>query len=221
MLDLQRKQIEKSAKEQELLAPILYKQLGITAKYDDQGNITGYEEGPNAAQKSGIEKLLLDRSEAALKGELPVNPGLISDLDNQEKILKERLFKQLGPGWETSTPGIEALAQFGERKNTLLDASRRGDLTMAESLSMSRDSGNLNSFGATVSAGNRFLPAGASAGTGAAGYGSAAGMLASDRLAQYQGEMNAYNSEQKTWGSIFQGVGQLGGLALGSRFWAK
>jgi hypothetical protein len=222
MLDLQRTMIEKSAKEQELLAPILYKSLGIEPQYDQAGKLTGYKEGASAERKRGIESMFLDRSEAALKGELPVNPALTRDLGEQEGQLKERLFRQLGPGWETSTPGIEAFANFEKRKNELLDASRRGDLTLAEGLGLARDASSLNTFGATMNAGNRYLPTGSSAGSGAAGYGGAASLLASDRLASYQGELNAYRSDQDMWGSVFKGIGGIagtvGGMALG-KFW--
>jgi hypothetical protein len=213
LLDLQRKQIEKSAKEQELLAPILYKTLGIEPQYDDKGAVVGYKEGALAERKRGIESMFLDRSEAALKGELPINPALTRDLDEQEGTLRERLYKQLGPGWETSTPGIEALANFNKRKSELFDASRRGDLTLAESLGLAREGAGLNTFGATMSAGNRFLPTAQGAASGAAGYGSAATALASTRLGEYDATLKNYQIEQQSnpWGNIFAGVGRLGG----------
>jgi hypothetical protein len=217
LLDLQRKQIEKSAKEQELLAPILYKSLGIEPQYDDKGAVVGYKEGALAERKRGIESMFLDRSEAALKGELPINPALTRDLDEQEGTLRERLYKQLGPGWETSTPGIEALANFNKRKSELFDASRRGDLTLAESLGLAREGAGLNTFGATMSAGNRFLPTAQGAASGAAGYGGAAQALASNRLAEYSGSLQSYQIEQQNnpWAGVFGGVGRLAG-SLGS-----
>ena len=205
LLDLQRKQIEKSAKEQELLSPILYKTLGIEPQYDQQGNVTGYKEGALAERKRGIEGMFLDRSEAALKGELPINPALTRDLDEQEGTLRERLYKQLGPGWETSTPGIEALSNFNKRKNELFDASRRGDLTLSESLSLAREGSGLNTFGATMSAGNRFLPtaqgAGANAASRSAIHGRGHGVQADQRPARgarTTGEAGAITSLPRT-----------------------
>lgn len=221
MLDLQKKLIEKSQREQELLAPVLYRQLGITPKMNDKGEVIGYDEGPQAAQKQEIENLLLQRSSAALKGELPVNPALTRDLGEQEARLKEGLFRQLGPGWETSTPGIEAVANFEKRRAELFDASRRGDITLAESLSLARDASGLNSNAATVNVANRFLP-NVSAGTGvASGYGNAASLLAQDRLAQYQGELQAYNADQRTFGQLLGGIGSLAGTVGGAFAYGK
>jgi hypothetical protein len=51
---------------------------------------------------------------------LPVNPGLLSDLADQERQLNESLLKQLGSGYATSTPGIEAMKSFNLMKNTVI-----------------------------------------------------------------------------------------------------
>ncbi len=213
MLDLQRRQIEKSNREQELLAPVLYKSLGIEAVRNDKNEITGYKQTDLSERRSGIESLALDRSEAALKGELPINPALTRDINEQEGTLRERLYKQLGPGWETSTPGIEALANFEKRKNELFDASRRGDITLYESLGLAREGASKETFGAAMNAGNRFLPSAGAAGTNAAGYGAASSALASNRLAEYSGTLQNYQIEQQNnpWASVFQGVGRLSG----------
>ena len=48
--------------------------------------------------------------------------------------LDRTMRRDIGPGWETSTPGIQALANFNQRKTETLDAARRGDLTLATQL---------------------------------------------------------------------------------------
>jgi hypothetical protein len=95
-----------------------------------------------------IEKGLLERSKAALAGELPVSPGLISDLGKQEQELNERLRQQFGVGYETSTAGIQTLGDFEERKTNILEGARRGDLTMSEQLSLARQGMGMQAGGA-------------------------------------------------------------------------
>lgn len=86
-----------------------------------------------------VEGLLRQRTLAALKGELPVNPALMRELGTGEEELRASLFKQLGSGFETSTPGIQALAEFNQRKSEILEGARRGDLQLGEQLNFARD----------------------------------------------------------------------------------
>lgn len=79
-------------------------------------------------ERTETERLALDREQRALRGELPVDKGLMQDLADREKQVRERLFAQLGEGYETSTPGIEALKQFEGFRERTLDAARRGDI---------------------------------------------------------------------------------------------
>lgn len=87
-----------------------------------------------APERQEIEQLQLDRSIAALRGELPVDPALLRDLDQEEQKLRDQLKKQLGTGFETSTPGIEALSEFGNRRSEILERARRGDIAAADRL---------------------------------------------------------------------------------------
>lgn len=162
--DLQREQTEVLRQQRDilleqqrisqLLNPILFKQSGFNPITDDSGRIIGFEEDPNDPAlitqqleqriaeatledlplRRQVEKGLLQRSLAALRGDLPVNPALTNDLTRAENELHSRLLDQLGPGYETSTPGIEALAEFNKRKIELIEGARRDDLTLAEQL---------------------------------------------------------------------------------------
>jgi hypothetical protein len=98
------------------------------------------------AKRQEIELRLLEREEAALRGELPVNPALLSDLEEQEESLRAQLAQQLGPGFETSTPAIQALAEFEQRKQEILENARRGDLGFAQQLA-----NNMGGFSESVS----------------------------------------------------------------------
>lgn len=174
--DLQRQQTEllqqqttilnANLRQQELLAPILYKAQGIQPIYGEGGEITGFEELPltpeeqaqqqltqsflerslaqlereeaAAPQEAEIEGLLRERTLAALRGEAEVDPSVTRGLEESEAQLREHLFRQLGSGYETSTPGIQALAEFEKRKQEVLSGARRAELTLGEQLGLAR-----------------------------------------------------------------------------------
>lgn len=113
------------------------KQLRSVERYSQRvGDITSLSrvETPAENLREENEQLLLERQNSALRGELPVNPALLSSLDEQEEELKASLLENLGTGFETSTPGIEALANFEEKKQAILEASRRDDIASAGGL---------------------------------------------------------------------------------------
>lgn len=183
-----------------------------------------------------IEKGLLDRSLAALQGKLPVDPSLINSLNEEERTLRDRLLRQFGPGYESTTPGVEALSKLSERRNTLLDASRRGDLTLAESLGIARQGANeqalqtLTTLGQSTGAdafsrnASTFgqlaaIPGFAGATSGgfgslAAGYSSPLSSLQSDRALRTQVAMQNAQAASQAQSQLFGGLGQLGGMAL-------
>lgn len=53
----------------------------------------------------------------ALKGEEPIDATLRHSWDEKEKQVRERLRRQMGPDYETSTGGSEALALFDRQRN--------------------------------------------------------------------------------------------------------
>lgn len=158
--------LQENIRQQELLAPFLYQSQGIKPIYDEQSRIIGYEQLPLTEEEQAqaqlqqefldrslaslareeelapgqqeISRLLQERSLAALKGELPTDPTVLRQLGESETQLREQLFKQLGPGYETSTPGIQALAEFQKRRQEIIAGASRADLTLAEQLGMAR-----------------------------------------------------------------------------------
>lgn len=114
--------------------------------------LTGFEKiPPTEAEKlrEEIELGLLERSKAALEGKLPVSPTLEREIEEQEKLLRETLLRNLGPGYETSTPGIEALQEHMSRATEAREAARRGELTLSEQLSLARGGQNFQMGQAT------------------------------------------------------------------------
>ena len=165
--------LQEQARQQELLAPFLFESAGIRPIMDDRGRIAGFErvepseedrllqelnldvlrrtreqfleqeEDPLADRRRAVEEGLLARSEAALAGDLPVSPALEDELSEQERRLRAELLQTLGPDYETSTPGIEALDRFRRTSSTLREEARRGQLTLAEGLGLARGAANL------------------------------------------------------------------------------
>jgi hypothetical protein len=170
LLGLQADSLTRQSKLQDLLMPYQLRQLGLTPSFDASGAISGVTEGPQAkamrdlqdrysqfasTQLEGqmkaapgaaeIQQRFQDRTLAALKGELPVNPALTRSLTEGERDLRNSLRQQIGTGYETSSPGIESLDRFNTSKNILLENARRGDITTAETMGLARGASNTGS----------------------------------------------------------------------------
>ena len=193
ILRQQRDIVEAQVEQQRLLTPLLFEAQGLTPEVDDEGNITGFtrEEDPLADLRGDIERGFLERTQAALNGELPVDSGLLADLDQQETELRDRLFTQLGADFETSSPGIEALSEFSENRSQILDGARRGDLTLGEQLSLSRQGSQeqlLSSFLSRAGGTSDFFGSGAnSLSQLGSSFGNTIGGLRQNRSLELQG----------------------------------
>ena len=102
------------------------------------------EEEELAELERQIAKESGERTLKGLRGELPLDPALERDIEKGRLELHEKLRSQLGPGFEISTPGIEALGDFDERANILRDAARRGQLTALEGIGQTRTAASLS-----------------------------------------------------------------------------
>ena len=235
LADLSQQGIDLAGSQQQLssqLLPLFLENIGLQGQFGEGGALTGLSRAPLSEQQQRIQGLtgeieqgFLERTRAALAGELPVNPALLSDLERQETDLRNTLRKQLGTGFETSSPGIEALARFQEGRTGALESARRGDLTLGEQLGIARQQQNL----ATQQIGlgnmlglNTFQGGALSALQGAAGIGSTtlSQMLQGRGLQQGVANANAQLSQQSSagLGSLFGTLltAPLGGTALGS-----
>jgi hypothetical protein len=111
--------------EQELAKRSLEIQEQMFADY--QRNV---EEGrPVTEAQRRIALLQAERLEKALKGELPVSPGLERSLEEQEQQLKEELSAQLGPNFAETTAGIQRLEEFRARSEAIREQVRTGEIT--------------------------------------------------------------------------------------------
>ena len=191
-----------------------------------------------------VETRQLERTLAALKGELPVNPALLRELDEQETLLREDLRRQLGPGFETSTPGRDALDNFFRQKEELLEGSRRADIRDFEALSIARGSlrrGDVNTGGnigpspfIAANLPSRFgdifrgsdIIQNRSSSTAqlsnvSSGFNAIGAQLQRDQDREFKARIfNAQNRGSSSFGSIFGGVANLFGIGVGiSRCW--
>lgn len=214
---------KKAAKQQQALLPFLAKQAGYNVTINKKGFIKDITEDPATAalnaQDQEIKRLFNERSLAALRGELPVDPVLERELESQEETLRQRLSSQFGPGYETSTPGIQTLDEFFRSAEGLRANARRGELTLAEQLGLARREGdaaeNTNALnilrsgaiGDPLTFANAF-------GSIATGYGNAQQPYQFDRRMQF--EANVQNSANQM--SFLSGIGSLAGTAFGAIF---
>ena len=132
-LDLMREQLgilQQTRVETEMLKPFVLQTMGLVEEAGAYRHMTEEEKlammTPNERLSQEALTLTQQRQIAALKGELPVSPALEADIASQEKTLREGLSRRLGTGWETTTPGIQALSEFQKRSGLLREEARRG-----------------------------------------------------------------------------------------------
>ncbi|PWT71740.1 MAG: hypothetical protein C5B59_17325 [Bacteroidetes bacterium] len=187
-------------------------------------------------EQFGLTSELFNREQQALEGKLPVDPGLITSLNEQQAQTEEGLRNNLGPGWATSTPAIQAMSKFNLNKQNILESARRGDLSMAEQLGLAMNpsqffgSPSAGSFGGMYGAPNFAGQAGGIPGQIAGQFGTLFGNAAQGYNAplQYwqnlQGmglQANMANAQNSlgVLGALGGGIGQLAGMgAYGALF---
>ena len=219
-LKLQREILTQQRQQQQVLVPFLAEQEGFKAETDAFGNITKIAKIPDPldATRKELQKGLLYRSLAALKGELPVDPALEKSLSVNEQQIRERLQAQLGPGFETSTAGIQSLEEFRRSAETLRFGARTQTLSLAEQLGITRDQQDIfrrQSAQDVLQHSVNTVPLGLAGGFGqnAQGFGQAQQPFIQQRQMELQAAIA--NSQQKSQG-FGQAIGAIG--AIGSLF---
>ena len=216
LLALQTEILKQQRQQQAVLLPFLAEQEGFQVETDQFGNVTKISKTPSELEnmQKELETKLTRRSLDALAGNLPVSPGLERDISKNTETLRERLGQQLGPGFETSSPGIEALAKDTENAEVLREGARTAQLTLAEQLSITRSqqdqfqrqsSQDILRQGAV---GDPLTLAGAFGQT-ASGYGKAQEPFIAQRQMQLQASMANASSKASMFGA---GIGLIGSL---------
>lgn len=70
-------------------------------------------------------------ADKVMAGEVPYDPMIIQTLKDQSDATQGQLMKNLGAGWETSTPAIEAMARNQQLQTAVLESERRKDISAA------------------------------------------------------------------------------------------
>lgn len=71
------------------------------------------------------------RAQAALSGQLPVDPALVESLNEQRRQFEEQARQQWGPGYQSATPYQNAKYYLDLSQNNSLEAARRQDIATA------------------------------------------------------------------------------------------
>jgi hypothetical protein len=133
--------MQQQQQESRVLGQLQYEQQGYTPTYNEKGVLTGLTQSDQMKQQRAMQDQITGeyqkRSLAALHGELPVDPGLMIDLQRQERAQQQTLAQQFGQGGQGSTGAMQASDMFAARKNAILEGARRGDLTLSEQLGAS------------------------------------------------------------------------------------
>ncbi len=64
----------------------------------------------------------------AMKGEMPISPALEEEIANRRATMENTLSQKLGPNWQTTTPGIQAMKAFDEAASLTREEARRGQV---------------------------------------------------------------------------------------------
>lgn len=214
---LERQIVEETREQNKVLLPFLAKQEGFDVQVDPTtGQITGISqiETPEMARDKEIRGLFQERSLKALKGELPVDPALERSLEEQETELRNRLMQQFGPGYETSTPGIQTMGEFFRSAEELRSGARTGQLTLAEQLGLTREQQEMYRRGTSQDVLRQFGVADPMSFAGALGqvqqgYLQAAAPFTEERRFQESQDLAKRGQNMAMAGSVISGLGSI------------
>lgn len=141
LLRLSKEDAIRRAQLEKLTLPLALEAAGKKPVFDSTGNIIGLEDIPGTAKTEleGLqEQFALESTREALRGirgQVPVGDPFENRIEQDRQALNERLRRQLGPGYETSSPGIQALSEFEARANEARENIRFGRLSQSAALS--------------------------------------------------------------------------------------
>ncbi len=153
-----------------------------------------------------------------LRGEEAKTLGpLKNNIAKQEQALRQKLQAQLGPGYENTTAGIQALQAFNEQSSNALANAQQGSL--AQLLGVAQDTSGRYGMQSNI----------ANAGTVGQAYGNISGRKASAMAgtpisgagAQFVGDLQSARGDQQTLGTLLQVAGTGASLYSGGAFDTK
>lgn len=210
--EFQLEELRRASEFEQQIIPLIFEDLGYVLD-EETGEYVLTEEAARLDELGGeFTTLQLEQGIAALKGELPVSPGLERGITKAGENLEARLLKDLGTGFATSSPGIEALAEqagvfeglrFDVGRGIISDASAR-DLA-AQSVGAATGAATAGTLGATV--GLPLSVAGAISGP--------LSLYQGDRALQLSASAASAQNNAMILSSLFGAAGTGLGLAVG------
>ena len=230
----QKSEIDVLQQTYQTLTPQIFTQLGYDVQIGDNGAITDIKPlseeemlqrmSPLQRDMYNIAKQTAELNLKALKGELPVSPALEANLQKQKQLLQETLSRQLGPNWQSTTPGIQAMNEFEKNAELLREEARRGMLTTSSGLLTNAQNRLRTGISDIVSGSQIGLPGLAAergllaTGTGLAGaYSNLANRYYQDRYLQWQSMLANAQLHAGMQQSLLNLIGTIGGVYLGAR----
>jgi len=225
-LDLGLGTLQKTLQQSQALSPALLKEAGYDTTFTPEGTVAGITKlkDPNAALRKQIEEGFNLRSLQALKGGLPDNPQLVRQITEARQQLEAKGRKQLGTGYEWSTPYTMASRDFETSASESLDAARRKDLEDATRLGLQTAVGSeaLATSQQNRATGAVNLPVQNLSQLSAlsAGYGGPEDLLQRERLYPVEAQLRAEEMNNLAKAGLIsgglQGLGSLAGAVLGA-----
>ena len=210
--------LEKTEADQALLRPFLLQQMGL--EEDEEGNLVKMSDEDFRASLSGMELGAYELAETqqdymmkAYAGELPISPGMETNITEQKKQIVAALKMRLGEDWALTTAGQHAIAGFETSAEMMREEARRGMISSGTgdyytSLEHLRgkdvtQSGMASSF---VSGGNvsGLL----------SGYSGLQSQFGQQRHGMYQAAAGSQQSRDAKKAGLMSGFGQLAGSGM-------
>lgn len=216
LLELQLEALKRQGADAAALRPYILQSMGM--KEDAEGNLTKmteeeyYESLSTLDQKSfDVAMASAERSLKAYAGELEISPALEKSLGERKTELEENLSRNLGSGWQGTTAGIQAMAQFDETSELIREEVRSGIITNEGGMTLS----SLDYMSGISDTSMSAFPS-AQAGGIFSGAGQMAQQYRQDRQGQFQA--NAYNAQTRSQqrAGLMSGIGSLMGAGIGA-----
>lgn len=203
-------------KTEELLSQLLPQQLAALGLTREDNKIRAMTQQEVYAQMTPEERLsqeniqlMQQRLGAALRGEIPVSPGLEADIERERGILQESIARR---GQMGGTAEAQRMGAFTQASLVARDEARNQAMNLASQLSTQQRGLQSNLVGQRIAQlsglGTQALPL-VSAGT------SALGSHLQQQQLQYDSNLRQLEAEAAQRAAAGQLVGTIGGVALG------
>ena len=141
LLEMQIEYLEQMGEDTAALRPYLLASMGLKEVDGELIKMTDeeYYESLSELDQKGYDVAMAaaERSLKAYAGELEISPALEKSLGQRKEELEVGLSQKLGPDWQSTTAGIQAMAQFDETSNLIREEVRSGIITNEGAMTLS------------------------------------------------------------------------------------